>query len=87
MEPFRFAPELFEVRNDVLAKLSDAGYEWLSHFSAVDPLHDLAVAHVEAGDDALREHVEKLGALAKLSTTEDTEDAEKTGSTSLYTWV
>lgn len=41
MDAFRFSPELFEVRTDVLATLHDAGYEWLSHFSAVDPLHDL----------------------------------------------
>ncbi len=40
-DPFRFSPELFEYRNDVLACLSEAGYEWLSHFSSVDPLHDL----------------------------------------------
>jgi hypothetical protein len=40
-DPFRFSPELFEFRNEVLASLSEAGYEWLSHFSSVDPLHDL----------------------------------------------
>ncbi len=38
--PFRFAAELFEYRNDVLERLSDAGFEWLSHFSSVDPIHD-----------------------------------------------
>lgn len=41
LNPFRFSPELFEYRNEVLASLSEAGYEWLSHFSSVDPLHDL----------------------------------------------
>lgn len=41
MDAFRFSPELFELRSDVLAVLHDAGYEWLSHFSAVDVLHDL----------------------------------------------
>jgi hypothetical protein len=41
MDAFRFAPELFEYRNDVIAALSDAGFEWLSHYSSVDPLHDV----------------------------------------------
>src|SRR3989441_2004000 len=42
----------------------------------VDALDDLAVTHVETGDDALREHEQKL---EKLSTTEDTVDTvEKT---------
>jgi hypothetical protein len=37
---FRFAPELFETRTDVIAKLADRGFEWLSHYSSVDPIHD-----------------------------------------------
>ena len=41
MESFRFSPELFEFRNEVLAALSDAGFEWLSHFSSVDTLQDV----------------------------------------------
>ena len=41
MDAFRFAPELFEHRNDVIAMLNQAGFAWLSHFSAVDPLHDV----------------------------------------------
>jgi hypothetical protein len=41
MDAFRFSPELFEFRNDVMAALSDAGFDWLSHYSAVDPLHDV----------------------------------------------
>lgn len=40
MDAFRFAPELFEVRSDVMAALGDRGYEWLSHYRAVDPVHD-----------------------------------------------
>ena len=40
-DAFRFAPELFEFRNDVITSLSDAGFDWLSHYSAVDPLHDV----------------------------------------------
>jgi hypothetical protein len=38
---YRFCPELFEVRADVLASLDNAGYKWSSHFSSVDLLHDL----------------------------------------------
>jgi hypothetical protein len=38
---FRFAPELFELRNEVLAALEDKGFHWFSHFSSVDLLHDV----------------------------------------------
>ena len=38
MDTFRFAPELFEHRNDVIAALAEAGFDWLSHYSSVDPL-------------------------------------------------
>ena len=40
-DAFRFAPELFEFRNEVMTSLSAAGFDWLSHYSAVDPLHDV----------------------------------------------
>ena len=56
MNPLRFSPELFEYRNDVLAALSDAGFEWLSHFSSVDPLHDvygIEVCGIHEEDDAV----------------------------------
>lgn len=38
---FRFAPELFEFRTEVIEKLSESGFTWLTHFSSVDPLHDV----------------------------------------------
>jgi hypothetical protein len=41
MDAFRFSPELFEVRADVMAMLDHNGYFWLSHYSSVDCLHDL----------------------------------------------
>jgi hypothetical protein len=41
MDAFRFSPELFEHRNQVVAALSEAGFDWLSHYSSVDPLHDV----------------------------------------------
>lgn len=37
----RFAPELFEFRTEVIEKLSESGFDWLTHFSSVDPLHDV----------------------------------------------
>ena len=40
MDAFRFAPELFELRNEVMQRLTDEGFDWLSHYSAVDPIHD-----------------------------------------------
>jgi hypothetical protein len=41
MNTFRFSPELFEFRSELLARLADEGYHWLSHFSSIDPLHDV----------------------------------------------
>jgi hypothetical protein len=56
MDSFRFAPELFEVRNDVMARLSEEGFDWLSHYSAVDPIHDeygIEVCGIRERDDAV----------------------------------
>ena len=56
MDAFRFAPELFEHRNDVLEQLSAEGFNWLSHFSAVDPLHDvygIEVCGIREQEDAV----------------------------------
>jgi hypothetical protein len=55
MDAFRFCPDLFEVRADVMAALNEAGFEWLSHFSSVDPLHDvygIEVCGIGDEDDA-----------------------------------
>lgn len=56
MDAFRFAPELFEYRNVVIASLSDAGFDWLSHYSSVDPLHDvygIEVCGIREQEDAV----------------------------------
>ena len=53
---FRFAPELFEIRTDVIAELSERGFDWLSHYSAVDPIHDtygIEVCGIHDRDDAV----------------------------------
>ena len=53
---FRFAPELFEVRTDVIGELSERGFDWLSHYSAVDPIHDtygIEVCGIHDRDDAV----------------------------------
>ena len=55
MEPFRFAPELFEVRTDVMERLSEEGFDWLSHYSSVDPIHDeygIEVCGIHEQEDA-----------------------------------
>lgn len=57
MDSFRFSPELFATLTDVLQALSDAGFEWLSHFSSVDPLHDLygiEICGIVDEDDAMQ---------------------------------
>jgi len=64
-DSFRFASELFEYRNDVMAQLSDAGFDWLSHYSAIDPLHDvygIEVCGIRERSDA----VEILKLLGKM---------------------
>ena len=56
VDAFRFSPELFEVRTDVMAALDEAGYQWLSHYSSVDPIHDdygIEVCGIIHEDDAL----------------------------------
>ena len=54
-DTFRFAPELFEIRSDVISELSDHGFEWLTHYSSVDPIHDcygIEVCGIRERDDA-----------------------------------
>jgi hypothetical protein len=56
MDAFRFAPELFGYRNEIVDALSDAGFEWLSHYSSVDPMHDvygIEVCGIRDRDDAV----------------------------------
>src|SRR5262245_17022661 len=56
MDAFRFSPELFELRTEVMSALSEAGFQWPSHFSAVDPIHDLygiEVCGIADQDDAI----------------------------------
>ena len=40
VDAFRFAPELFETRTQVIETLAERGFDWLSHYSSVDPIHD-----------------------------------------------
>lgn len=54
-DSFRFSPELFEVRNEVVAHLTDCGFDWLIHYSSVDPAHDvygIEVCGIHDLDDA-----------------------------------
>lgn len=56
MDAFRFAPELFEARTSVMERLGDEGFEWLSHYSSVDPIHDnygIEVCGIHHRDDAV----------------------------------
>ena len=56
-DAFRFAPELFEFRNNVIEELTDAGLYWLSHYSTVDPLHDvygIEVCGIHNREDAVQ---------------------------------
>ncbi len=61
MKAFRFEPELFVYRPDVVNALGEAGFEWLVDFTAVDVLHDLfglEVCGIAKEADAQR--IEKL---------------------------
>ena len=56
MDAFRFAPELFEVRTSVMERLTEKGFDWLSHYSSVDPIHDdygIEVCGILQRDDAV----------------------------------
>ena len=56
MDAFRFAPELFQVRTNVMERLTEEGFDWLSHYSAVDPIHDeygIEVCGILQRDDAV----------------------------------
>ena len=56
MDAFRFAPELFEVRTTVMERLSDEGFDWLSHYSSVDPDHEdygIEVCGIHHQEDAV----------------------------------
>jgi hypothetical protein len=56
-DAFRFSPELFELRTAVISELRERGIEWLSHYSAVDVMHDLygiPVCGIHKEDDASR---------------------------------
>ncbi len=55
MDAFRFAPELFEVRTAVMERLNEEGFDWLSHYSSVDPIHDdygIEVCGIHQREDA-----------------------------------
>lgn len=41
MKRFAFYPELFIYRAAVLKALSEQGFEWFSHYGAIDLIHDL----------------------------------------------
>jgi hypothetical protein len=52
---FRFSPELFEYRNDVMRRLHENGFDWLTHYSAVDIMQDvygIEVCGIRDEDDA-----------------------------------
>ena len=57
LDSFRFSPELFEVRNDVIDRLTDCGFDWLTHYASVDPAHDvhgIEVCGIHDRDDAVK---------------------------------
>ena len=40
-DSFRFSPDLFQIRLDVIAQLNERNFDWLTHYSSVDPAHDV----------------------------------------------
>ena len=57
----RFAPELFECRSEAQALLAEADILWLSHYSSVDPLHDLYGLEVcGIRDEQIAERIHEL---------------------------
>ncbi|MBI3272572.1 MAG: hypothetical protein HYZ53_26520 [Planctomycetes bacterium] len=57
MDAFRFFPELFAIRAEAMEVLASAGFEWMTHYSSVDLLHELyglEVCGIPDQQDALR---------------------------------
>lgn len=57
MDHFRFEPELFSFRAEVIELLDSQGYVWLINFTSVDLLHDvfgLEVCGIPEKSDALK---------------------------------
>jgi hypothetical protein len=55
-DEFRFAPELFELRTNVIESLDAQGFAWFSHYSSVDCLHDvygIEVCGIKEHEDAV----------------------------------
>ncbi len=55
MSQFRFCPELFDLRNDALAILAEAGFAWMSHFGSIDiddALYGIEVCGIVQEEDA-----------------------------------
>lgn len=55
MSAFRFCPELFDLRNQAIAALADAGLAWLADYGAVDidhGLYGLEVCGIQRQEDA-----------------------------------
>jgi hypothetical protein len=53
---FQFHPDLFECRTQLMEKLASHGYQWMSHYSAVDLRHaeyGLEVCGIPKQEDAL----------------------------------
>ena len=56
MAAFQFSPELIEVRADVIARLDEEGFQWLSHYGSVDPDHEdygIEVCGIQRREDAV----------------------------------
>lgn len=56
MDAFRFSPDLFEHRARVIEELDSRGFSWLSHYSAIDCMHDvygLEVCGIHEREDAV----------------------------------
>ena len=56
MDAFRFSPDLFRHRAEVMEELERSDFQWLSHYSSVDCLHDLygiEVCGIHDKDDAV----------------------------------
>jgi murein DD-endopeptidase MepM/ murein hydrolase activator NlpD len=64
-DPSRFASELFEHRNRVIAELREHGFDWMTHYSSVEVLQDtygIEVCGIRGDDGA----IEILGILRRI---------------------
>src|SRR5271155_1424834 len=63
MPKFKFEPGLFDLRAKTSDALTEAGFDWFTHYSSIDPMHD--VFGIEVCGIREKEHAIKIQAILR----------------------